>query len=196
MGDAVVTGAPLIRVEGRLDRPDEALACIVLEPERSHGDDPAYGVRKLVDIALRSIASSPFDDPTTAVQAPHRIHDCLRLLATRELPSGRYHDAEGELRLTVRVLDWDGYVRLGFDELRIAGAGSPQVARALRAVLQDVAAVAPAERRPPLEHELALLRVAAERQFDEDADRRAALVADGLGIGSGADVAGNGASPD
>jgi uncharacterized membrane protein len=79
MGDFVPAGAPLIRVDGdaaRLDRTTTAQA-IVLGAERTHTRDPAYGFRKLVDIAERSIAD-PFDDPTTAVQAIDRLHDCLR----------------------------------------------------------------------------------------------------------------------
>jgi uncharacterized membrane protein len=192
MGDSVTTDGPLLRIaDGSLDGRQRAqvLDCIVIEPERSHDEDPAYGIRKLVDISLRSIASSPFDDPTTTVQALHRVHDCMRMLATRELPSGRHHDSEGTLRLVVPVLDWEGYVRLAFHEIRLAGAGSPQVARALRAALEDIRAVAPPERRPPLERELKLLERAVQRCYEEDADRSAALVADGLGIGSGSDVA-------
>jgi uncharacterized membrane protein len=192
MGDSVTTDAPLFRIaDGRLDERQraEVLECIVIEPERSHDDDPAYGIRKLVDISLRGIASSPFDDPTTTVQALHRIHDCMRMLATRELPSGHHYDSEGTLRLMVPVLDWEGYVRLAFDEIRLAGAGSPQVARALRAALEDIQAVAPQERRAPLQRELELLDRAVQRAYEDDADRSAALVADALGIGSGSDVA-------
>ena len=46
----------------------------------------AYGLRMLVDIAERSLADSPFLDPTTAVQAIDRLHDCLRQLARRTVP--------------------------------------------------------------------------------------------------------------
>jgi uncharacterized membrane protein len=192
MGEAVATEAPLVRiVDGRLDARQraEVLECIVIEPERSHDDDPAYGIRKLVDISLRSIASSPFDDPTTTVQALHRVHDCMRMLATRELPSGHHHDSEGTLRLVVPVLDWEGYVRLAFCEIRLAGAGSPQVARALRAALEDTRQVAPEERRPPLEQELKLLDRAVQRAYEDDADLSAARIPDALGIGSGSDLA-------
>ena len=86
------------------------------------------------------------------------------------------------------VLDWEGYVRLAFYEIRLAGAGSPQVARALRAALEDIQAVAPQERRAPLEREVELLDRAVQRAYEDDADRSAALVADTLGIGSGSDV--------
>lgn len=64
-----------------------------------------------------------------------------------------------------------------FDEIRIAGAGSPQVPRRLAAALDDLIAIAPPERRPPLERRRRLLDEAAEDPFQ---------AADPQGIGSGA----------
>jgi hypothetical protein len=92
------------------------------------------------------------------------------------------------VRLVERVMSWEGYVRLAFDELRLAGAGSPQVARRLRAALEDVRTVAPPERRPPLDRQLNLLDDAVRRAYTDDADIDAALVPDMQGIGSGPDV--------
>jgi hypothetical protein len=86
------------------------------------------------------------------------------------------------------VLSWEGYVRVAFDELRLVGAGSPQVARRLRAALEDLRTVAPPERRLPLDRQLTLLDDAVRRAFDDDADVDAALVPDMQGIGSGPDV--------
>jgi uncharacterized membrane protein len=54
---------------------------VTLEPTLD--EDVAYGVRLLVDIAERSLSDSPFQDPTTAVQAIDRLHDVLRQLARR-----------------------------------------------------------------------------------------------------------------
>jgi len=85
-------------------------------------------------------------------------------------------------------MSWEGYVRLAFDELRMVGAGSPQVARRLRAALEDLTKVAPPERRPPLDRQLELLDEAVRRAYDDDADVDAALVPDMQGIGSGPDV--------
>jgi uncharacterized membrane protein len=161
---------------------------VILDRERSHHSEPAFGLRKLVDVGARSIYSSPFQDPTTSVQAINAIHDILRRLVQREFPSGRHHDADGRLRLVERVLSWEGYVRLAFDELRLAGAGSPQVARRLRAALEDLMTLAPPERRPPLDRQLKLLDNGVRRAFSDDADVEAALVPDMQGIGSGPDV--------
>ena len=136
----------------------------------------------------RSIYSSPFQDPSTSVQSINAIHDILRRLARREFPSGRHHDAHGRVRLVERVMSWEGYVRLAFDELRLAGAGSPQVARRLRAALEDLRTVALPERRPPLDRQLKLLDEAVRRAYNDKADVDAALVPDMQGIGSGPDV--------
>ena len=65
---------------------------------------------------------------------------------------------------------------------------SPQVARRLRAALEDLRTVALPERRPPLDRQLTLLDEAVRRAYSDDADVDAALVPDMQGIGSGPDV--------
>jgi uncharacterized membrane protein len=189
MGDFVTHGAPLVRVQGdgaQLDR-ERVRRLIALGDERTHSDDPAYGFRKLVDVAQRALGTSS-NDATTAVQVVNRLHDCLRQIASRPIPNGHIRDEDDELRLIERVLDWDGYVRLAFDEIRLAAGGYPQVTRRLEAALDDLKTVAPPERQPALDRQLRLLASAVDRELDDDDDRRAALVADPQGIGSGADV--------
>jgi uncharacterized membrane protein len=189
MGDFVPAGAPLFRIDGHpagLDRAHVA-ELVVLASERTHANDPAYGFRKLVDIAERGIAE-PFTDPSTAIMVIDRLHDGLRQLATRTFPRGRHYDAAGDLRLVERVMSWDGYVRLVFDEIRLAGAASPQIPRRLFAALEDLKSVAPPDRQPPLDRQVALLTGAVEQQFHDGPDRHAALTPDQQGIGSGRDL--------
>jgi uncharacterized membrane protein len=189
MGDFVVRGAPLVRVHGngaRLDR-ERVQSLIALDDERTHLGDPAYGFRKLVDVAQRALGTAS-NDATTAVQVINRLHDCLRQIADRPVPNGHLRDGDGELRLIERVLDWDGYVRLAFDEIRLAAGGYPQVTRRLEAALADLKTVAPPERQPALDRQLRLLADAVTRELEDEDDRDAALVPDPQGIGSGADV--------
>src|SRR3954462_9518344 len=175
VGDFVSGGAPLFRVHSgprqsgdgagpttsRL-RAEDIARLVLVGPERVHTEDASYGLRKLVDIAERSIAQ-PFDDPTTTLQALHRLHDLLRQLAVRPLPPGEHRDDDGVVRLVERTLSWEGYVRLAFDEIRLAGASAPQVTRRLCAALQDLKRLAPPDRQAPLDRQLRLLTAAVHR---------------------------------
>lgn len=190
VGDFVPTGAPVVQVAGDPSRVDRAeiTKALVLGPERTLNQDAAYGLRMLVDIAERCLSSGPFEDPTTAVQAIDRLHDILRQMARRPLHTGHYHDDAGELRLLVPTLEWDGFVRLAFDEIRLAGSASPQVTRRLRAALDDLLTVAPPERQPALQRQLDLLTGRAIETAVTDADKQAAVVPDPSGIGSAAEL--------
>lgn len=188
LGEFVPAGAPLFQVHGEpigLDE-DRLHDALILALEPTLDEDVAYGVRLLVDIAERSLADSPFQDPTTAVQAIDRLHDLLRQLARRPFPDGRYCDEEGDQRLAVVAMTWEAYVHLAFDEIRLAAAGSPQVSRRLKAALTDLRSIAPPERVGILDDQLELLVAATERSMEDERDAEMALRDDREGIGAAA----------
>ena len=189
IGEFVPAGAPLFRVDGEISRidADRLLSALHIQLERTLENDVAYGVRLLVDIAVRSLADSPFQDPSTTVQALDRIHDILRQLLHRTFPDGRHRDAQGTVRLTVRSMSWEAYVHLAFDEIRMAGERSPQVTRRLVAALNDLRRIAPPDRREPLDEQLGRLRMAVEGSGLDPRDQALLLDADiaGLGVASG-----------
>ncbi len=188
MGEFVPADAPLFRVTGnRAGLDDDKLhRAVGIDEERTLDEDVGYGVRLLVDIAERSLADSPFQDPTTAVQAIDRLHDILRQLARRKFRDGRYRDQEGDVRLVVRAMTWDAYVHLAFDEIRMVGAGSPQVSRRLMAALTDLKTVATPDLVSALDRQIDLLREAAKVRIDDDRDVGFALQPDQEGIGEAA----------
>jgi len=192
LGEFVPAGGPLFLVHGDPSRLDEGKVVegVALKLEPTLDQDVAYGFRMLVDIAERSVAESPFLDPTTAVQAIDRLHDCLRQLAHRPFPDGRHRDEAGMVRLIVPSMSWEAYVRLAFDEIRIAGAGSPQVVRRLHAALTDLKNVAPPERVTVLDEQLEFLAAATDTAMDDERDARMALRDDREGIGAAAGVEG------
>ena len=189
LGEFVPAGAPLFRVHGEqpaaLDE-DRLHAALILALEPTLDEDVAYGMRLLVDIAERSLADSPLQDPTTAVQAVDRLHDLLRQLARRPIPDGLHRDGQGEVRLAVFAMNWDAFVHLAFDEIRLAGAGSPQVTRRLKAALVDLKSFALPERVAVLEEQLDLLAAATERAMKDERDVEMALREDRVGIGAAA----------
>ena len=80
-------------------------------------------------------------------------------------------------------MTWEGYVHLAFDEIRIAGAGSPQVARRLSAALQDLLTIAPPERQDVLKEQLALLQSGIDSTVSERSDRTYFKRGDPKGLG-------------
>lgn len=185
LGEFVPVGAPLFEVTGASAELDATTAMRSIEfgLERTLDQDMAYGLRLLVDIAERSLSDGPFQDPTTAVQAIDRLHDCLRQLARRSLHDGRHCDKAGKLRLVTPAMTWNDYVHLAFDEIRMAGSRSPQIARRLRAALEDLFSAAPLERQRPLQEQLDLLRRGINNSMSEASDRNSSAQADASGLG-------------
>ncbi|MGH8875604.1 MAG: DUF2254 domain-containing protein [Acidimicrobiia bacterium] len=183
VGDFLPGGGPLLHAYGGGQDLGDVKRFVDLEEERTMSQDVAFGFRQLVDIAERGL-SPAINDPTTAVQVLDQLHDFLRRLVGRPFPSGAYHDREGNLRLVVPSMSWEGYVTLACDEIRHYGEGSVQVARRMRAMLEDLLEVAPIERVPPIERQLKLLEALVDRGFPDLEDRRTADDPDQQGLGS------------
>jgi uncharacterized membrane protein len=142
--------------------------------------DPEYGVRQLVDIAIRAL-SPAINDPTTAVQSLDRLHGVLRAVAGRPDPSGVYVDGDGVVRLLVPAPGWDRLVELAFTEIALFGVGSPQITRKLTAVYDDLAGCVPPSRTESVETQRAWLRDEVARGAPLPAER--ILSPDPLGLG-------------
>lgn len=80
-------------------------------------------------------------------------------------------------------MDWDAYVHLAFDEIRLAGAGSPQVSRRLHSALQDLLTVTPPARQPALQDQIDRLTDLTAHTMVDERDARMASDSDRQGIG-------------
>ena len=177
VGDFVPEGAPLVRVWGspHLERDWGSLEetirkTLTIGEGRSMEQDAAFGFRQLVDVATRALSPGT-NDPTTAVEAINELHDLLRRLATRAIPSPLRADEQGRLRLILPRPGWDEYIHLAIDELRVFGEGQLQIARRLRFLLEDLETVCPPEGRPVLADEILRLDRSVDRGFADEADR-------------------------
>jgi uncharacterized membrane protein len=184
VGDFVAAGDPLFRTyQGGSSLPAGALCqSVAVGAERTLEQDPAFVFRILVDIASKGL-SPAINDPTTAVLALDQIHHLLRNVGSRHLDTGTVCDPAGRLRLVYRTPDWEDFVELAVTEIRHFGAESIQVARRLRAMLDNLIQTLPEPRRARLRQELNLLHRSAERFFPEPEDRALADVSDFQGVG-------------
>ena len=186
VGDFLPGGVPVLRVHGGSTPDREDLErCLDLTDERTMYQDVRFGLRQLVDIAVKAL-SPGINDPTTAGQAVDRIVDLLRRIGRRPVSPNAYHDADGTLRLLRPQPSWDDIVHLGLTEIRLYGAGSIQVARRLSAAYEDLEATV-ADRFPErvrvLHEERDRLVEGVARSFEDPADQALALRPDRIGLG-------------
>jgi hypothetical protein len=83
---------------------------------------------------------SPYQAVSSRQNPVHKAtsHSFLRNAASpgrHQLDAGLAKATSGALRLLVSMPSWEGYLTLGFDEIRNNGATSVQVMRRLRVVL-------------------------------------------------------------
>jgi uncharacterized membrane protein len=184
VGDYVAAGDLLFRVfRGGATLPAEALRqSVAVGQERTMEQDPTFAFRILVDIASKAL-SPAINDPTTAVLALDQIHWLLRKVGNRSLDNGQVRDTDGRLRLVYRTPDWEDFVYLAVTEIRHFGCASIQIARRLRAMLENLILTLPEARAPLLRKELELLHRSAQRSFEEPEDRALAQVGDFQGVG-------------
>ncbi|MBR0671799.1 DUF2254 domain-containing protein [Neoroseomonas soli] len=185
VGDMVTSGSVLLRVHGGTAQIPEAelLRAIALGLERTFEQDPKYPLRLLVDIAIKAL-SPAINDPTTAVQALDQIDDLLRRLARQKLDVGRVRDAEGTLRVVFPTPNWEDYLSLAFDEIRMFGITSIQVLRRLRAALVGLEElIIEDERAGPVRRYIAHIDAAIEGSSLDELDRGSARREDPQGLG-------------
>jgi uncharacterized membrane protein len=185
VGDFVAVNEPLFRLYGGADAiADRDLrGAVAFGPERTIEQDPTFAFRILVDIANKAL-SPAINDPTTATLAMDQLLRLLLSVGGRHLRSEEIDDQGGTLRVIFRTPNWEDFVHLTFTEIRHFGAGSIQIARRLRSMLEVLIGALPKHRHAALCNELALLDRDVEKQFTFPEDRFLASIPDPQGLGS------------
>jgi uncharacterized membrane protein len=184
VGDFVAVGEPLFRLHGGAAAIDDRAlrGLVAFGSERTIEQDSTFAVRVIVDIAVKAL-SKAINDPTTAVLAIDQLHRLLRAVGRRHLHDDEVCDGDGRTRLIFQTPDWSDFVHLAFSEIRLYGAENFQVARRLRAMIENLVQGLPEARRPALCQELKLLDQTLEKLFPLPEDLALARVADTQGLG-------------
>jgi uncharacterized membrane protein len=189
VGDFVGSDEPLYHLQGGAGSIDDEMlhGSVAFGSERTLEQDPLFAFRILVDIALKAL-SKAINDPTTAVLAIDQLHRLLRSVGHRDLRADHILDGQGALRLVFRTPGWDDFVHLAFTEIRYCGAENIQIARRLRAMINNLIDTLPAQRHAALTRELQLLDRMLEKIHLLPEDLALARVPDRQGLGGSTDV--------
>ena len=184
VGDFVASGEPLFGIYGggKDLREETLIDAVIFGSERTPDQDPTFAFRIIVDIALKAL-SPAINDPTTAVLAIDQLENMLRVTGQRHLRNDTVEDSSGHLRLIFRTPNWEDFVHLTFSEIRACGSDNLQIARRLRAMIQNLLRVLPAHRKAALVEAMSLLDREIERAFTFPEDLALARIPDTQGLG-------------
>jgi uncharacterized membrane protein len=184
VGDFVAVGEPLFSLRGGATAIDERFlrGQVAFGRERTIEQDSTFAFRVIVDIAIKAL-SKAINDPTTAVLAIDQLHRLLRMVGNRHLHDENILDSDGQLRVIFQTPNWEDFVKLSFSEIRLYGAENFQVARRLRAMIENLIQSLPERRHPALRGELDLLDRALEKLNLFPEDLALARIADSQGLG-------------
>jgi uncharacterized membrane protein len=141
--------------------PDDATArrlraAFELATARTVEQDAAFGVRQIVDIALKAL-SPGINDTTTGVMCVEHLAVLLESLAARPIPS-RLRASDGAVRLVATGRSFDALAGLCLDQIRQSASGNTAVLTALlRAIAVAGRAAASSARRDELDRHARLV---------------------------------------
>ena len=174
IGMLVVDGTALASLA--LEAPPEARiisavqAAYGIDRHRTLDQDAAFGIRQIVDMALRALSPST-NDTTTAVMCVDYLTAILVRLARRNIPSSRRYE-EGELRVIAIGPTFGGLVAESFDQIRGSATGNVAVMLRMLGALETVAGLtASPSRRRVLRQEVEAIGELAARTIESPHDR-------------------------
>lgn len=93
-----------------------------IERHRTIERDVSYGIRQIVDIALKAL-SIGVNDTSTGVNCVHFLSDILGEIARKKF-TPKVRSIDGRPRLITEAPDFRDYVETAFDQIRISGKGN------------------------------------------------------------------------
>lgn len=173
IGDFVIADSPLVSVAGK--QPDEESirklnAAYNVGRDRTVQHDAAYGIRQLVDIALKALSPGN-NDTTRAINCIDFLGAILARLAARPMVARDRSDA-GQLRLIARGPTIAGLLADAFDQIHQNAEGNVAALTRLLEILAIVAGqTADMRRRQAIRQQRDLIAETAERSVPSTHDR-------------------------
>jgi len=174
VGEFVVEGAPLVFIAEDKQRNKEAVgtldALYAIGHKRTIVQDAGFGIRQIVDVALKAL-SPGINDTTTAVTCVDYLTAILARLAARRVETP-YRMDQGELRVIARGPTFPGLLGEAFDQIRQNAEGNVAVMLSLLQALEVIAGrTQNAQRRQALRQQADSIADVARRSIPAPLDR-------------------------
>ncbi len=137
-GDFASAGTPLVSASRAVQGEKALQSHFVVGDFRTVEQDVGFGIRQIVDIAMKAL-SPGVNDTSTAVTCLDHLGALLCRLTGRRLHSPT-EDSEGERRLIAPSVRFSGFLAGSFDEIRLCAAGNPTILLKMLEVIRRIAA--------------------------------------------------------
>jgi len=145
-------------------------AAFSISHHRTVEQDAAFGIRQIVDVALKAL-SPGINDTTTAVTCVDYLTAILARIAPRQIPLSRRYE-EGELRVIAKGPSFESLLAESFDQIRSSAKGNVGIMLRMLGALQTIASLtAMPGRRRALRDQVRWIAELAERTLDSEHDR-------------------------
>jgi uncharacterized membrane protein len=176
VGDFVARDSPLLSIwpgeQVSQAFMDDLYSAFDIGTERTMFDDVLFGIRQLVDIALKAI-SPAVNDPTTAVNCIDYLSNLLIQAAHHPDPPGQYTDTTGKLRLIAPRPTFAMLLDLAFDQIRHYSRQEVTITLRLLAALTEIAqATSDPERQTELWRHACMISRNVDSHIREPLERR------------------------
>jgi uncharacterized membrane protein len=164
VGVTLLNGMPVADVHGGDLDGGAVLRAVVPGQERTFDQDPMLAFRLLADIAMRAL-SPAINDPATAAQVLDCLEDLLGPLAAGNASAGQVADADGVIRVVLKLPHWDDFARACLDDIIAAATGSPMVLVRTREMLIRLGQTRPSSDQAVLASRLRSVEDTLARRF-------------------------------
>lgn len=174
VGRFVVEGSPLVSL-GDAQKPSEdvrkqVLAHFAVGGQRTLVQDAGYGIRQIVDVALKALSPGS-NDTTTAVSCTEHLSAIMARVAERSMPE-IHRVADGRVRVIAARPSFADLLGEAFDQIRQNAGGDVATLEAIVAALSVIAERAhDPDRRRAILAQLELVRDKAESTIEQAEDR-------------------------
>jgi uncharacterized membrane protein len=155
--------------------PDEATidalqVTFSISRHRTVDQDAAFGIRQIVDIALKAL-SPGINDTTTAIMCVDYLTAIMARIAPRPIASSRRYE-DGELRVIAKSPSFESLLAESFDQIRRNAKGDVAIMSRMLGAFQTLASLtARPRRRRALEEQVDWIAELAERSVESVHDR-------------------------
>lgn len=174
VGEFAISDTPLMSVYSRtplnMELVEDIQSAYSISFERTIEQDPGFGIRQIVDIALKAL-SPGVNDTTTALTCVDHLTAINVQLANRRI-ARPVISKDGELRLIVRGPNFKTFIEESYNQIRNNAGGNAAIIGRLLQSLQAIAVITDNQaRRGLLGKHISLLRDLAEETVNSEYDR-------------------------